>query len=145
MFDYISAFETLEHMCDPIQKLRGMKRLLKPNGIIAVTVPSSDYFHFKFWLMRKSFLKSIFQKRLSSYSSFYEKQVLPHTHIYNFSRKSLWMMLENAGFIPHSIELTGWHGKYEQVIDNSMSLLSSLSGQRFNIAPSLFIIALNKI
>lgn len=52
-FQYITAFETLEHLRDPIKVLYQMKELLSDDGILAISVPSADYFRFKFWFYRK--------------------------------------------------------------------------------------------
>jgi len=139
-FQYITSFETLEHMCDPIDALCRLRIWLAPDGLLALSVPSSDYFHFKFWLLRRSPLspvaKWVFERRLE----FYKKQVLPHTHIYNFSHKSTQLLLERGGFQPVFLELTGWHDRLGTFVDPLARALEVISGSRMGLAPSFFAI-----
>jgi 2-polyprenyl-3-methyl-5-hydroxy-6-metoxy-1,4-benzoquinol methylase len=140
-FQYITSFETLEHMCDPIDVLCRLRTWLAPEGVLALSVPSSDYFHFKFWLLRRSpvtpLAKWVFERR----SEFYKKQVLPHTHIYNFSHKSVRLLLERGGFQPVFLELTGWHGQIRSLAGPLAKVLELMSGSRIGLAPSLFAVA----
>jgi hypothetical protein len=41
-------------MCDPIYALRRLRSWLSADGVLALSVPSSDYFRFEFWLLRNS-------------------------------------------------------------------------------------------
>ena len=41
-FDIITMFHVLEHLKDPIKTLTGLKKILKPNGIIIMEVPNSN-------------------------------------------------------------------------------------------------------
>jgi 2-polyprenyl-3-methyl-5-hydroxy-6-metoxy-1,4-benzoquinol methylase len=140
-FQYITAFETLEHMCDPIAALCRLYTWLTTDGILVLSVPSSDYFHFKFWLMRKSPLAPLVQRILARRSAVYKAQVLPHTHIYNFSHTSVRLLLAHAGFIPVFVGLTGWHGRIGSLCHLSGRLLEMVSRSRVGFAPSLFVIA----
>jgi len=137
-FQYITCFETLEHMCDPIGALRRFRSWLAPDGLLAISVPSSDYFHFKFWLLRRSPLtpvaRRVFERRLD----FYKTQVLPHTHIYNFSHRSVRLLLERGGFQPVFLELTGWHGRIGSLAGVVARVLEAASSSRIGLAPSLF-------
>jgi len=137
-FQYITSFETLEHMCDPIDALCRLRPWLAPDGLMALSVPSSDYFHFKFWLLRRSPLtplaRRVFERRLE----FYKKQVLPHTHIYNFSHKSVRLLLEHGGFQPVFLELGGWHDRIGSLVGVLARVLETASFSRIGFAPSLF-------
>jgi SAM-dependent methyltransferase len=42
LFDVISLFQVLEHVSDPIAIIKDAVRLLNPDGIIAVAVPSAE-------------------------------------------------------------------------------------------------------
>lgn len=139
-FQYITVFETLEHMCNPIEALRRMRPWLTPNGILGLSVPSSDYFHFKYWLLRKSFLASMTRKYFERRAAFYRNQVLPHTHIYNFSHRSVRLLMQQAGFEPVFLGLTGWHGRLGSKVDLLARTLEALSGSRIGFAPSIFAI-----
>jgi 2-polyprenyl-3-methyl-5-hydroxy-6-metoxy-1,4-benzoquinol methylase len=140
-FRYITSFETLEHTCEPIAVLEKARQWLAPDGRIALSVPSSDYFHFKFWLLRRSLaagtMSAVFRRR----SEFYATQVLPHTHIYNFSMDSVGRLLARSGFVPVHMGLTGWHGSSAPLFGAVGSLLAGVSGSRIAFAPSVFAIA----
>ncbi len=140
-FAYVCAFETLEHICDPVAALKLMRPWLAADGILAVSVPSSDYFHFKYWLLKRSPLSRAAGFLVKRASSFCTRQVLPHTHIYNFSHRSLRMLLERAGFEPLTVRLIGWHGKLRAVMGPASQALERLSRSRIGLSPSLLAIA----
>ena len=140
-FQYATAFETLEHMCDPISTLRRMHDWLAPDGLLALSVPSSDYFHFKFWLMRKSPVARIVSRIFEHRSAFYKSQVLPHPHTYNFSHNLVKLMLRVAGFQPVLVGLTGWHGRIGAVMRPASEILDRVSQSRIGFAPSVFALA----
>jgi 2-polyprenyl-3-methyl-5-hydroxy-6-metoxy-1,4-benzoquinol methylase len=140
-FHYITSFETLEHTCDPIGVLQRLRSWLAADGALALSVPSSDFFHFKFWLLRKSPLSPVARKYFEHRSTWYKAQVLPHTHIYNFSLASARTLLERAGFKPVRVELTGWHGRLRTVGSAVGRVLQTVSGSRLGLAPSVFAVA----
>ena len=74
-FDVITFFEVLEHQDDLDKFLEQVKRLLKPGGRIAGTVPNRD----RFMLIR-------------------EYQDYPPNHFIRFSRKALVNLLQKSGF-----------------------------------------------
>lgn len=139
-YSYISALETLEHMCDPITAIKLIRKWLANDGILAISIPSSDYFHFKYWLF--SSIRKII--RIMSFRSNVQRPegpILPHTHIYNFSRSSVKILLKQGGFEPLNIELTGWHGKFRNLFYLITRILEFLSFYRVSFAPSIFVIA----
>lgn len=140
-FQYVTAFETLEHMCDPIEELRRFRTWLADDGLLAISVPSSDYFNFKYWMLRKSPVASVVGKAFERRAAFYKHQVLPHTHIYNFSHKSIGLMLRRAGYQPIFLSVTGWHGPRGKVMRPVSRALEAVSQSRIGLAPSLFAIA----
>lgn len=137
---YVTAFETLEHICDPVGTLRQMGTWLAPGGVLAFSVPSSDYFHFKFWLFTRSpaagLLRGYFKRR----ARFYERQVLPHTHIYNFSPVSVRLLVEKAGLRLRYLRPTGWHGLTAPVLDILGRAVAIPSRGRIALAPSFFVV-----
>lgn len=140
-FRYITSFETLEHTCDPLAVLGWVREWLTPDGLVAISVPSSDYFHFKFWLLRRSPIAGLMAALFRRRSQFYASQVLPHTHIYNFSTDSVRRLLERAGFVPVHLGLTGWHGPRAPLYGAIGRLLAAASGSRIGFAPSVFAVA----
>ncbi|MEI7556796.1 class I SAM-dependent methyltransferase [Candidatus Chlorohelix sp.] len=47
-FDVISALDVIEHLEDDLQGLRNLRKALKPNGILIISVPSYQ-FMFSYW------------------------------------------------------------------------------------------------
>jgi 2-polyprenyl-3-methyl-5-hydroxy-6-metoxy-1,4-benzoquinol methylase len=137
-FQYISAFETLEHMCDPIGELKRLRRLISKDGVLAISVPSTNYFHFKFWVLRRSPVASLVSRYMARRSKFYVSQVLPHTHIYNFSNRSVRLMLHHGGFETILSKPTGWQGA---LLNHAASLLDRVSRRELSMGVSVFAIA----
>jgi SAM-dependent methyltransferase len=78
-FDLVILSQVLEHLLDPFHVLVKVRKLMKPEGVIAIAVPNVD---------------AILIKLLGSKSSFLG---LPE-HIIHFSRQGLYAMLRRAGF-----------------------------------------------
>ena len=141
-FEYVTAFETLEHVCDPIAVLRQMAERLAPGGLLAISVPSSDYFHFKYWLLARSPAATLLKPILTRYRGLYARQILPHTHVYNFSHASVVRLFERAGLQTMHVSLTGWHGAAGTVLSGVGRALEALpTPRRVGFAPSLFAVA----
>jgi len=75
-FDHITAFDVIEHLADPLPVLTRLRSLLKPNGLITVTVPNRHRI-----LVNQ--MKSDFP---------------PH-HFFRFNEASLAQCLRLAGFV----------------------------------------------
>ncbi len=41
-FDYVTLSQVIEHVPDPVTMLRGVARILKPNGVAVVSTPNAD-------------------------------------------------------------------------------------------------------
>jgi len=78
-FDLVILSQVLEHLVDPFQVLVKVRKLIKPEGVLALAVPNVD---------------AILIKILGSRSSFLG---LPQ-HIIHFSRQGLRAILQRAGF-----------------------------------------------
>jgi SAM-dependent methyltransferase len=138
---YITAFETLEHICDPVSTLRQMSAWLAPGGVLALSVPSSDYFHFKYWSFTHSPFAGVLRRYFRRRAVFYERQVLPHTHIYNFSPASIRVMLQKAGLRLRYLRLTGWHGSTGPAFDVLGRSIAFVMRGKIAFAPSVFVVA----
>ena len=75
---WISAFEVIEHLYDPIKYVSRFYELLAPGGLVTVSVPNG-------------------RSRQEMYST--NPIYRPPTHINYFSRVGLNRMFENAGFV----------------------------------------------
>lgn len=86
-FDAVTLWELLGELCNPKEELKEIKRVLKPTGLIALRLHNAD-FHVALQLFLKKFAHP--EKRLG---------LLPTVfHNYNFSPKTIKMMLKEVGF-----------------------------------------------
>jgi len=140
-FDIISSLETLEHLASPWQKVSEFKFLIKPDGLLLITVPSAQYFYLKylaFKIYRLIFDRSAVENRANSTArSIFG---LCHTHPYNFSPKSLRYMLAECGFEVLYVTGVGWAANFwlAKKIANFLSFLTKHSVQ---IHPSVLVVA----
>lgn len=99
-FDKIILSEVLEHLPDDVNALREVKRVLKPGGILLITVPNSNYPFF--WDPINKILETIF-----------------HTHIKNGFWAGIWNMhkrLYSKDEIAEVIDRTGFKIVYLQAL-----------------------------
>lgn len=80
-FDLVVLFHVLEHVLDPVRFLQSLSQLLRSNGRLVVEVPNVD-----------DVLVAVYQ--ISAYLHFYYQKA----HLYYFSRDTLSMTLNQAGF-----------------------------------------------
>jgi 2-polyprenyl-3-methyl-5-hydroxy-6-metoxy-1,4-benzoquinol methylase len=79
-FDVVVLKDSIEHLIDPKSTLMEIRRILKPEGIICVNTPDIS-----------SLISKILQARWWG---------LKQVHLYYFTRKSLYNMLNATGFLP---------------------------------------------
>lgn len=140
-FHYITAFETLEHMTDPRACLETLRTLIAPDGALALSVPSTHYFGFKFKALTALRAQPwLFERLLGRRAAMYSSQILPHTHLYNFTPRSVQMLLGQAGYKAALVRAVGWTGRSE-TLAGLCSAIMTLSGNRIGMAPSVFAIA----
>jgi SAM-dependent methyltransferase len=87
MYDIITAIEVLEHVIDPIDTLRQIKRLLKPGGVFFFTTGNAQPF----------------RGRLADWG-----YVVPEIHVSFFEPETLVRALQMVGFTPTFLRLPGW-------------------------------------
>ncbi len=80
-FDRIFLFHVLEHLRDPIGYLRELRRKMRPGGLVIIEVPNVE-----------DILVSVY--RIREHLDFYWEIA----HHYYFSRETLSMVLEKAGY-----------------------------------------------
>jgi ubiquinone/menaquinone biosynthesis C-methylase UbiE len=145
-FDYVTSFETLEHIIDPIRILKEMIRFLKTDGVVAISVPSADYFRFKYWFYRKQPFSAWMRRKFPG--NMRDGMVLIHNHLNTFSLDAAKLMMEKAGlrviFIsPYCSGLNG--GRLGRIIKTVGKLLWLISFKKIAFAPSLFLVAIKNI
>ena len=79
-FDAVIMKDTIEHLIDPKDTLREIRRILKPHGMLYVNTPN---------------ISSMISKALKA-----KWWGVNQAHLYYFNRKSLLNMLHIAGFVP---------------------------------------------
>lgn len=93
-FDYITATDVLEHLKNPEGLLLKVKKYLKDEGRLIISVPN-----IAFWTIRLKHLLGNFD---------YENTgILDNTHLRFFTKKTATQMLENCGYIIEKFYFTG--------------------------------------
>ncbi len=88
--DAITFWDVLEHVTDPVADLTQARRLLRPGGVLALTVPDA----------------ANFAARVSGPRWFGFKTAGEHLQF--FTRASLRLALQNAGLTIRALEPTAW-------------------------------------
>jgi 2-polyprenyl-3-methyl-5-hydroxy-6-metoxy-1,4-benzoquinol methylase len=140
-FAYVTSFETLEHVFDPVRILTHMARLTSTDGVVAISVPSAHYFAFKFWLYRKSPFSGFMFRRFPGHMTW---RVLCHNHITTPSPTSARLMMEKAGLTvvhtePYCSGLSG--GAVGRLLRAAGKAIWWLSFKQIVFAPSIFVVA----
>jgi 2-polyprenyl-3-methyl-5-hydroxy-6-metoxy-1,4-benzoquinol methylase len=144
-FDVISALETLEHLASPWKTIADFKKIISKNGLLIVTVPSAHYFLIKYLFFRA--FRILFNKKAVRNRATYTGCSifgLCHTHPYNFSPKSMRLMLESNGFDVVFTGGVGWSRNFWPARALA-TLISLISIKRLQIFPSLLIVAKPKL
>lgn len=85
-FDLIVFNDVLEHLYDPEQVLKDLKRTLTKKGVVVASIPNIRYFHnFRALALHSDWV-------------YEEAGVLDFTHLRFFTHKSIKMMFEEAGY-----------------------------------------------
>jgi SAM-dependent methyltransferase len=91
-FDVISIFETIEHIVDFKPYMECIRRILVPGGLFLMSVPVADFQRFRIFVKNKLKFKVGAKSKPDS-------QLLIHTHIYNFSLKSIRLLFKESNFL----------------------------------------------
>ena len=89
-YDAITMWDYLEHSADPLGDLKQCQRLLKPGGVVVLSVPNVD-----------SWSYALFKQNWIGFKN--------NEHFYFFSRSSMGAMASQAGL---RLEADFYHGKY---------------------------------
>ena len=95
-FDFINAEQVFEHIPEPLITLRELKKLLKPNGIIKISVPTPNN-------INKILKRMDWKAKKGSKNSL--NDVAPLEHIQCYSRSSLLIMAKLGGMTELTIPL----------------------------------------
>jgi len=102
-YDVITAFDIIEHLERPREFLRSARRLLRPGGSIVISTPDADH-----WL------RPVMGSRWP--------MLQPMQHLTIFSRRSLALALEAAGFQVDLVDTAHKTLSYDYLINQLPSL-----------------------
>ncbi len=86
-FDVIVAADILEHLYDPWACLRKIRKFLRPEGYLVISVPNVAH-------------NALLAQLLSGRFPYQEKGLLDRTHLRFFTRLNLQDMLLSSGYLP---------------------------------------------
>jgi len=115
IFDIVTMWDYIEHVPDPLNELKIAYKILRPNGLLAVTTPNV-----------KSWIAKITGKRWLGFKC-------PKEHIFYFSPKSITMMLEKAGFTVLCVKSVGKYFRLD-VAKTRIKDYSKLIGKFFEFS-----------
>ena len=118
-YDVILFADTLEHLPNPPEVLRGLKRRLAPGGTLVVSLPNVAN-----WAIRLSLLGGRFR--------YTDRGILDRTHLRFYTRSTAIAMIESAGF-----KVTSAVGSIPVPLVRSR-VLGRLAHRIGNLRPSLF-------
>jgi len=84
-YDAIIMADVIEHLVDPVKALKEIKKLLKPDGFLAFSVPNMAHTWVRLNLLKGEFTHT-------------ETGLLDKTHIHFYDVKELERVLDEAGF-----------------------------------------------
>lgn len=142
-FEFVTSFETLEHVFDPVRILTKMKHLVKEDGVVAISVPSAHYCTFKYWFYCKQPLAKWMRRKLPGNMD--GSRVLCHNHMITPSLKSARLMMKKAGLkviyaAPYCSGLSG--GSAGKILRIAGKVLWIFSFKQIVFAPSIFLVAI---
>lgn len=124
-FDVVIMLDVLEHMTNPVQFLKNILKLLKPNSELIISVPNVAH-----WSVRLPLLFGVFD--------YYDRGILDRTHYQFFTRKRVRSIIKELELI--LIEENSSIEPLEFVVPESFSkskLFNNLSIIRQKIAEFL--------
>lgn len=86
-FDAITFGDVLEHLRNPLATIREAVHVLRPSGIVAISVPNVAHGDVRMALLQGDF-------------PYHDTGLLDRTHVQFFTRRSLEQLIREAGLVP---------------------------------------------
>ena len=102
-FDIIIFHQVLEHLSDPKSFLKEVRRILKDDGYIFLSVPNTGSIIFK---LENKFLRDFIKHRFID---------MPN-HLFYFSKKSLKLLLKQTGFESSALTTFGFKESSKEIL-----------------------------
>lgn len=98
-FDAVLLLNVIEHLADPMDVLRKIKKMLAPGGVLLLRHPNSDLFFNKLYLCLVEFPKYLYHRflLLRGKKTRFTIAGFQHQHLFYFNRGSIVRMAELAG------------------------------------------------
>lgn len=114
-FDIVTLWDTIEHVDDPLKTMLIVNRILKENGIVAISTPNIDGLFPRLSYKIGNLIK-------------YWPHPEPPAHLFQFSKKTLDKLLSQAGFevvevLHKRIPITYTFGSAKSLLHSPKSLL----------------------
>jgi 2-polyprenyl-3-methyl-5-hydroxy-6-metoxy-1,4-benzoquinol methylase len=145
-YDVVICSEVLEHLPHPEELVQSAHRILKPGGIMIVTVPNGygprETIMTKpmQWMMRKGYTRQLVKvKKAFGYANATEQSSNPDlTHIQFFSRTKLTNMMQSAGFSQHAFAKADFFDRIfpYSMLANRISALQKLDCAVADVLPA---------
>lgn len=145
-FDVVICSEVLEHLPTPEELVHSSFKILKPGGIMIVTVPNGHGPRETLmtkpmqWMMRKGYTEQLVKtKKAFGYANATEQSSNPDlTHIQFFTRKTLTEMMQGAGFSNHAFAKADFVDRIfpYSIIANRSKALQKLDCDVANVLPA---------
>lgn len=111
-FDCAVFNDVLEHLYDPGDVLRKLKKILKPGSVIVASIPNVRYF----WNIYELFVKKEWKYR--------DEGILDFTHIRFFTKKDIYRLFQDAEYEIESIEGLRGLNPYKFFIVNMLTFFT---------------------
>lgn len=145
-YDVVICSEVLEHLTHPQELVQSAYRILKPGGIMIVTVPNGygprETLMTKpmQWMMQKGYTRQLVKvKKAFGYTNATEQSSNPDlTHIQFYTRTSLTQMMEGAGFKQHAFAKADFFDRIfpYSMLANRISALQKLDCAVADVLPA---------
>ncbi|MCI0449302.1 MAG: class I SAM-dependent methyltransferase [Chlorobi bacterium] len=93
-FDVIICTEVFEHVLDPVEILKEMKRILKDSGTISLSVPNEKLIIFTKWFLLNFGFRRVLEPKESQWD-LASKNNLDEWHIHNYSLKLIKLQVKD--------------------------------------------------
>jgi 2-polyprenyl-3-methyl-5-hydroxy-6-metoxy-1,4-benzoquinol methylase len=140
-FDVISSLETLEHLAKPWNMVSNFRNSLQRDGLLVLSVPCSHYFRLKYHVFR--LMRAVTSRRALRERAQSERRSLfglCHTHLYNFTPKSLSLLLEKEGYDAIYVGGIGWSRRM-RLFQTIARVIEVVTFGRLVIFPSVIAVA----
>lgn len=118
-FDVVRLHHVLEHLTDPRETLRQIYRILKPDGIVYITVPNTRSLNF--WLFRENWYGLDAPRHVISYcpralrflcrtTGFQVAKINYESGAFNFVRSMKYLLEEKGKHWPKWMQRMNWPG-----------------------------------